>query len=62
MQIHVKRLSWEPIVEHDFPTDERFEWQSRKHIESEAESCHVDHNVVGWEVVENISFGERTEG
>lgn len=62
MQVHIKRLGREPIVEHDFAADEGFERKSSEHVEAETEACNVDHGVVGGEVIEDVALGEGAEG
>lgn len=62
MQVHIERLSWEPVIEHHFTADEGFEGESGEHVEPETETRYVDHRVVGGEVVENVAFGFGAEG
>lgn len=61
MQVHVERFAGEPVIEHDFSADERFERESGQHVESEAETCDVDHCVVRWKIVEDVAFGFGAE-
>lgn len=60
------RLIWfigEPVVVHDFSTDETFEWECREHIETEAEAGDLDHDVaLRGEVIEDVALCEVAEG
>jgi hypothetical protein len=62
MKVHVERLAGEPVVEHYLPADESFEGEGGEHVQPETETGDVYHGVVGWEVVEDVSLGEGTEG
>lgn len=62
MEVHVERLPGEPVIKHDFSTDEGFERESSEHVESETETRDVDHGVVGGEVVEDVALRKGAEG
>ncbi|KAM0134030.1 hypothetical protein ACHAP3_005747 [Botrytis cinerea] len=62
MQMHVEWVAGEPVVEHDFATDECFEREGGEHVETEAETGEVDEGVCGGEVVEDVAEGFGTEG
>lgn len=62
MAIRLVGLLGEPVVVHHLPADEALEGQSGEHVEAEAEARDVDEDVVGWEIVQDVSLGEGTEG
>jgi hypothetical protein len=62
MQVHVEWLAGKPVIEHYFSTDESFEREGGKHVEAETETGYIDHGVVGWEIIKDVSLGEGTEG
>lgn len=58
MAIGIELLMREIIFRHDLPADEGLQGQCSEHVEAKAETGHVDHDVVGWEIVEHVSLGE----
>lgn len=62
MEIHVEGFGGEVVVEHYFAAHECFEGKRGEHVESETETCYVDHDVVSGEVVEHVALGEVAEG
>ena len=62
MQVHVKRLAREPIVEDDFAADKGFKWEGSEHVESETKTGDIDHGVVRGKVVKDVAFREGAEG
>lgn len=62
MEVHVEWLTGEPVIQHDFATDESFEREGGEHVEAEAEPGNVYHGIVGGEVVEDVALRERAEG
>ena len=52
----MKWLVREVIVVHDLATDKSLKRQCREHVETETKPCHVDHDVVGRKVVEDITL------
>jgi len=61
MAIHVERLVRKVVERHDFSADKAFQRQSREHIQSEAETGNVDHDIVGGEIVQHISLSHVAE-
>lgn len=58
----VVRLFWEPVIVHDFSTDEAFERKCGEHIQPEAQTCNLDHEVaLRREVVQDITSRQISE-
>lgn len=62
MSVRLIRLLREPIIVHHLSADETFEGKGGEHIEAKAKSSDVDEDVIGREVVEDISLGEGAKG
>lgn len=62
MSIRLVGFLGEPVIIHHLPADEAFEREGGEHVETEAEPRHVDEDIVGGEVVEDISLGQGTKG
>lgn len=62
MPIRLIRFLWKPIIVHHLPADEAFERQGGEHVEAEAESGDVDQDVIGGEVIEDVSLCVGAEG
>ena len=45
----------EPEIDHHISTDEAFERQGRDHVQAKTQSCDVDEQVVGGEIVEDVA-------
>ena len=55
MPPQVKGLVGVKVGDHDLAADKGLEGQRRQHVEAEAQAGHVDHGVVGREVVEHVA-------
>lgn len=62
MAVWVVRLAGEVVFCHDLATDEAFQRESCDHVEAETETGDVDHDVFGWEVVQDVAFRHVAEG
>lgn len=62
VQIHVEGLAGEVVVEHDLTAHKGLERERREHVEPKTQPRHVDHGVVGGEVVEDVAERLVAEG
>lgn len=56
MSIGLVYFAREVVLRHYLATDEAFQWKCREHIQPKAQSCDVDHEIVCWEVVEDVAL------
>jgi len=55
MPLHAEGGARVEVVFHHLTADERFEWKCGKHVQAEAQPCHVHQPVVTGEVVEDVA-------
>lgn len=62
MEVHIERLPREIVVEHDLAADKSLERERGQHVQAETQPRHVDHRVVGGEIIEHIAQGLVAKG